>query len=163
MERSRLTLLTGASGYGGGRLLTALEAAGRRVRCLARRPEFLQSRVAATTQVGKGDVLDPESLAAALVGVDTAYYLVHAMGSGNAFEEEDRRAAGNFARAAGAAGVRRIVYLGSLGGGGRLSPHLASRQEAGRVLRESGVPTIEFRASIIIGSGRPPFALVRGG
>src|SRR3990172_11847889 len=104
MERSRLILLTGASGYVGGRLLTALEAAGRRVRCLARRREFLQSRVASTTRVVKGDVLDPESLAAALVGVDTAYYLVHAMGSGNTFEEEDRRAAGNFAQAARAAG-----------------------------------------------------------
>src|SRR3990172_1909735 len=100
MERSRLILLTGASGYVGGRLLTALEAAGRRVRCLARRPEFLQSRVASTTQVVKGDVLDPESLAAALVGVDTAYYLVHAMGSGNAFEEEDRRAPPHLAPAA---------------------------------------------------------------
>src|SRR3990170_7211817 len=132
MERSRLILLTGASGYVGGRLLSALEAAGHRVKCLARRPEFLQSRVASTTQVVKGDVLDPESLAEALVGVDTAYYLVHAMGSGNAFEEEDRRAAGNFAQAARAAGVRRIVYLGGLGGGGQLSPHLASRPGTGR-------------------------------
>src|SRR3989337_346533 len=129
MERSRLILLTGASGYVGGRLLAPPETAGHRVRCLARHPEFLQSRVASTTQVVKGDVLDPESLAAALDGVDTAYYLVHAMGSGNAFEEEDRRAAGNFAQAARAAGARRIVYLGGLGGGGRLSTHPARRQE----------------------------------
>src|SRR3989337_1860559 len=88
MERSRLILLTGASGYVGGRLLAALEAAGPRVRCLARHPEFLKPRVAPTTQVVKGDVLDPASL------------LVHARGSGNGFEEEDRRAAGNFAQAA---------------------------------------------------------------
>src|SRR3990170_4342259 len=161
MERSRLILLTGASGYVGGRLLAALEAAGHRVRCLARHPEFLQSRVASTTQVVKGDVLDPESLAAALDGVDTAYYLVHAMGSGNTFEEEESRAAGNFADAARAAGVRRIVYLGGLGSGSRLSPHLASRQETGRILRESGVPTVEFRASIIIGSGSLSFEMIR--
>ena len=161
MEQDRLIFLTGASGYVGGRLLSALEAAGHRVKCLARRPEFLQSRVASTTQVVKGDALDPESLAAAFVGVDTAYYLVHAMGSGNAFEEEDRRAAGNFASAAGAAGVRRIVYLGGLGAGSRLSPHLASRQEVGRILRESGVPTIEFRTSIIIGSGGLSFEMIR--
>src|SRR3989337_4164217 len=108
MERSRLILLTGASCYVGGRLLAALEAAGHRVRRLARHPEFLKPRVAPTTQVVKGDVLDPASLAAALVGVDTAYYLVHAMGSGNAFEEEDRRAAANFASAAQAAGVGRL-------------------------------------------------------
>src|SRR3972149_1595084 len=153
MERDRLILLTGASGYVGGRLLAALEAAGQRGRCLARHPEFLKPRVAPTTQVVKGDALDPASLAAALDGVDTAYYLVHSMGSGNAFEEEDRRAAGRFAGAAGGAGVRRIVYLGGRGGGARLSPHLASRQEDGRILRESGGPTLEFRASILLGAG----------
>jgi uncharacterized protein YbjT (DUF2867 family) len=111
--------------------------------------------------VVKGDVLDRASLTAALEGVDTAYYLVHSMGSSNAFEEEERRAAGNFAGAAREAGVRRIVYLGGLGAGDQLSPHLASRQEAGRVLRESGVPTIEFRASIIIGSGSLSFEMIR--
>ena len=161
MEQDGLILLTGASGYVGGRLLTALEAAGHRVRCLARHPEFLKPRVAQTTQVVKGDVMDAASLSAALDGVDTAYYLVHSIGSGNAFEEEDRSAAGNFARAARAAGVRRIVYLGGLGAGTRLSPHLVSRQEVGRILRESGVPTIEFRASIIIGSGSLSFEMIR--
>ena len=161
MDQSRLILLTGATGYVGGRLLKALEAQGRRVRCLARRPEFLQPRVAEFTQVAGGDVLDPPSLASAMEGVETAYYLVHSMASGGAFEDEDRRAAGNFAEAARRAGVRRIIYLGGLGGGPHLSPHLASRQEVGRILRESGVPTIEFRASIIIGSGSLSFEMIR--
>jgi len=157
----RLILLTGATGYVGGRLLKALEAQGHRLRCLARRPEFLQSRIAEATQVVKGDLLDVTSLAAALAGVDSAYYLVHSMGSGGAFEEEDRRAAKSFADAALEAGVRRIIYLGGLGKDEKLSRHLASRQEVGRILRESGVPTIEFRASIIIGSGSVSFEMIR--
>ena len=157
----RLILLTGATGYIGGRLLKALEAQGHRLRCLARRPEFLQQRVVESTQVVKGDLLDVTSLAPALAGVDSAYYLVHSMGSGGAFEEEDRRAAKSFADAAREAGVRRIIYLGGLGKGEKLSRHLASRQEVGRILRESGVPTIEFRASIIIGSGSLSFEMIR--
>jgi len=161
VQPERLILIAGASGYVGGRLLKALEDAGHRVRCLARRPEFLRPRVAASTEVVQGDVLDPSSLAPAMDGVDTTYYLVHSMGSGRSFEEEDRRAATNFAEAARAAGVRRIVYLGALGSGPRLSPHLASRQEVGRILGESGVPTVEFRASIIIGSGSLSFEMIR--
>ena len=86
-------------------------------------------------------------------GVDTAYYLIHSMDTSGAFEELDRAAASNFAKAAHAAGVRRIIYLGGLGEGHGLSAHLASRQEVGDILRASGVPTIEFRASIVIGSG----------
>jgi uncharacterized protein YbjT (DUF2867 family) len=156
-----LILLLGATGYIGGRLLRALGDRGVRLRCLARRPEFLRRRVAESTDVVKGDVLDPESLQGALVGVDTAYYLVHSMGSGRDFASKDRSAAANFARAARAAGVRRIVYLGGLGSGPDLSPHLASRQEVGRILRESGIPTIEFRASIIIGSGSLSFEMIR--
>jgi uncharacterized protein YbjT (DUF2867 family) len=157
----RLTLLTGATGYVGGRLLRELERAGKRVRCLARRPESLASRVAPTTEVVAGDVLDPRSLERAMEGVDVAYYMVHSMGSRGDFEEDDRRAAENFAGAAERAGVRRIVYLGGLGQDTSLSPHLRSRQEVGRVLRDSGVPTLEFRASIIIGSGSLSFELVR--
>jgi uncharacterized protein YbjT (DUF2867 family) len=154
-------LLTGATGYVGGRLLRALEAGDFRVRCLARRPEFLHPKVAESTQVVKGDVADQPSLRAAMEGVDTAYYLVHSMGSRGAFEEEDRFGAGNFAQAAREAGVRRIIYLGGLGSGPELSPHLASRQEVGRILRESGVRTVEFRASIIIGSGSLSFEMIR--
>lgn len=157
-------LLTGASGYVGGRLLRRLEARGYDVRCLARKPEFLASRVGARTQVVSGDALRPETLAAALEGIDTAYYLIHAMADASkaGFEEQDRRSAENFGRAARAAGVRRIVYLGGLGDEGTdLSPHLRSRHEVGRVLRASGVPVIEFRASIVIGSGSLSFEMIR--
>jgi uncharacterized protein YbjT (DUF2867 family) len=156
-----LILVTGATGYVGGRLLRALEAAGHRLRCLARRPEFLQPRVLPSTGIVKGDVLEPESLRAALAGVHTAYYLVHSMAAGSAFAAVDRKAAEAFAAAAQRARVQRIIYLGGLGSGSHLSPHLASRQETGRILRESGVPTLEFRASIIIGSGSLSFEMIR--
>ncbi|MHC4469809.1 MAG: SDR family oxidoreductase [Planctomycetota bacterium] len=156
-----MILLTGATGYVGGRLLKALEADGRQVRCLARRPQHLETRVGPMTQVVFGDVLDTATLAAAFHGVRDAYYLVHSMGTAGEFEEEDRRAARGFARAAREAGVRRIVYLGGLGEPGDLSPHLESRQEVGRILRESGVPTIELRASIIIGSESLSFEMIR--
>ena len=158
---SQLILLTGATGYVGGRLLLELEGSGHRVRCLTRHPEALCRRVAQTTEVVKGDVLDATTLPAAMKGVRTAYYLVHAMASANSFEEEDRRAAHAFAAAAENAGVRRIIYLGGLGSVGALSAHLRSRQEVGRILRESGVPTIEFRASIVIGSGSASFEMIR--
>lgn len=157
----RLVLLTGATGYVGGRLLHALEAAGHRVRCLSRHPNALSQRVAQTTEVVKGDVLDAASLATSMVGIHAAYYLVHSMASANSFEEEDRRAAHAFAAAARDAGVQRIVYLGGLGSGSELSAHLRSRQEVGRILRESGVPSIELRASIVIGSGSASFEMIR--
>jgi uncharacterized protein YbjT (DUF2867 family) len=156
-----LILLTGASGYVGGRLRRALEAGGHPLRCMARRPEYLRSRVTDGTQVVAGDVLDPGSLPAALRGVHTAYYLIHSMGSSSDYAENDRRGAEAFVAAAREAGVRRLIYLGGLGEGERLSRHLASRQEVGRILRESGIPTIEFRASIVIGSGSLSFELVR--
>lgn len=157
-----LILLTGGTGYIGGRLLSLLERRGSRLRCLARHPESLRGRVSAATEVVAGDVLDPESLPAAFEGVDTAYYLIHSMGSGRDFERDDRQAAANFAAAAKAAGVRRIIYLGGLGNPRHgLSDHLRSRQETGEVLRASGVQVIEFRASIIIGSGSLSFELIR--
>ena len=160
-DNRRLVLMTGASGYVGGRLLEALESRGEAVRCLARRPEFLRPRVSERTVVVRGDLLDPSTLAPALEGVGTAYYLVHSMEAGRAFEAQDRAAAASFGAAALAAGVSRIIYLGGLGHGDRLSAHLASRQEVGRILRTSGVPTVEFRASVIIGSGSLSFELVR--
>jgi uncharacterized protein YbjT (DUF2867 family) len=155
-------LLTGATGYIGGRLLHRLEAEGRHhVRCLTRRPGALAGRTADETEVFVGDVLDPGSLAAAMRDVHTAYYLVHSMGDSGDFEAVDRVAAGNFAAAARRAGVRRIVYLGGLGEKGGLSSHLSSRQEVGEILRSSGVPTVEFRASIVIGSGSASYEIVR--
>jgi uncharacterized protein YbjT (DUF2867 family) len=158
----RTVLLTGATGYVGGRLLHRLEAGGaHRVRCLTRRPDALAARVADRTEVAAGDALEWPSLRSAMEGVDTAYYLIHSMDTSAAFEELDRAAASNFANAARAAGVRRIIYLGGLGKGHGLSAHLASRQEVGDILRSSGVPTIEFRASIVIGSGSASYEIVR--
>ncbi|MGD8374641.1 MAG: SDR family oxidoreductase [Acidobacteriota bacterium] len=154
-------LLTGASGYVGGRLLEALEARGLRIRCLARTPRYLEPRIGPGTEVVRADLLDPSTLPAALQGVRTAYYLVHSMASPGAFREQDRQAANHFAAAAREVGLERIVYLGGLGRGDDLSPHLASRQEVGRILRESGVPTVELRASIIIGSGSLSFEMIR--
>jgi len=115
-----------------------------------------------TTEIVQADVLDAPSLRAALAGVETAYYLVHSMGTGDDFEEHDRQAAENFATAARENGVKRIIYLGGLGDETRdLSAHLRSRHEVGRILLASGAQVIEFRASIIIGSGSLSFELIR--
>jgi uncharacterized protein YbjT (DUF2867 family) len=156
-------LVTGATGYVGGRVAAALGRAGVPVRCLARRPEALRGRVAASTEVVKGDCLDPATLPAALAGVTTAYYLVHSMGSGRDFATLDATAARNFGEAARAAGLRRIIYVGGLGAGDRalLSEHLRSRQQTGDVLRATSVPVVELRASIVIGSGSLSYEMVR--
>lgn len=156
-----LLLVTGASGYIGGRLMRALHDAGSRVRCMARRPDELRARVPEGVEVVRGDVLDAASLPGALEGVDTAYFLIHAMATPRDFAREECEGARRFARAALAAGVRRIVYLGGLGSDEGLSTHLASRHEVGRILRDSGVPTIELRAGVILGSGSLSFELVR--
>lgn len=156
-----LVILTGATGYIGGRLLTLLEADGYTVRCLTRRPEALQGRIGENTTAVAADMFDPQGLVQALKGGDIAYYLVHSMGTAENFEERDREAAANFGAAAREAGVRRIIYLGGLGGDVTQSPHLRSRQEVGRVLRESGVPVTEFRASVVLGSGSLSFELIR--
>jgi uncharacterized protein YbjT (DUF2867 family) len=160
---NNLILLTGATGYVGGRLLQALEREGHALRCLVRQPERLQGRVGPATQVVAGDVVENSGLEKALANVEVAYYLVHSMGSGDAFEADDSRAAQQFGAAARAAGVGRIIYLGGLGhsDAGRLSPHLRSRQEVGEILRQSGVPVLEFRASIVLGSGSLSFELIR--
>ena len=155
-------LMTGATGYIGGRLVPVLESAGVRLRCLARQPGALASRVSPTTEVVAGDALDPSSLDRAFAGVDVAYYLVHSMGAHGDYRTTDRIAARNFGAAARRAGVRRLVYLGGLATGDvTFSKHLQSRIETGQALRESGVPVVEFRASVVIGSGSLSFELIR--
>jgi uncharacterized protein YbjT (DUF2867 family) len=153
-------LLTGASGYVGGRLLERLESDGRVVRCLTRRPEELRARVGLATEVTRGDATDAGTLVHAMKGVEVAYFLIHSLHREDGYEA-DREAAGRFAEAARETGVRRIVYLGGLGHGDDLSPHLRSRQEVGAILRASGVETIELRASIVLGSGSFSFEMVR--
>jgi uncharacterized protein YbjT (DUF2867 family)/ligand-binding SRPBCC domain-containing protein len=154
-------LLTGATGYIGGRLLRVLEEGGCAVRCLARQPERVAAE-RATTEVVAGDCLDEASLDAAMQGVDQAFYLVHSMTSGPGFAARDREAAANFGRAARRAGVRRIIYLGGLADDAdSLSTHLKSRVETGEALRASGVPVVEFRASIVIGAGSLSFEMIR--
>ncbi|WP_306323138.1 MULTISPECIES: SDR family oxidoreductase [unclassified Streptomyces] len=162
----RRCLVTGATGYIGGRLVPELLAAGRRVRCLARSPGKLRDHPwAGSVEIARGDVLDRESVGAALRGIDVAYYLVHALGTGRDFERTDREAATLFAEEARKAGVRRIVYLGGLTPAGvperELSPHLRSRAEVGRILLDSGVPTTVLRAAVIIGSGSASFEMLR--
>jgi uncharacterized protein YbjT (DUF2867 family) len=162
-ETRPLILLTGSSGYIGGRLILLLEKQGVRLCCLVRSPEKMRSRVGPGTKIVQGDVLDPASLDQALQGIHTAYYLVHLMSGSRDFEKEDRQAAKNVAVAAEKAGVRRLIYLGGLGDDAdpKLSPHLRSRHEVGKILRESGVETIEFRASLVIGTGSLSFDLVK--
>ena len=161
-KSSRLILIAGATGYVGGRLIRVLEDKGERVRCLARRPEVLRDRVGPGTEIVQGDLADPESIASAFDGVHTAYYLVHSLGSQGDFEAEEERTAQNFAVAARKAGVRRIIYLGGLcDETAPPSSHMRSRLRVGEVLRSSGIETIEFRASVIIGSGSLSFELIR--
>ena len=163
VPKAPAVLLAGASGYVGGRLIPLLEKQTIILRCLARTPDKLRPLVEESTQIVRGDVLDPPSLDEAMRGVHTAYYLVHLMSGSKDFEKEDRRAALNFAIAAKKAGVGRIIYLGGLGDDAdpKLSPHLRSRHEVGKILRESGVETVEFRASLVIGTGSLSFDLVK--
>ncbi|HAV61910.1 MAG TPA: DUF2867 domain-containing protein [Verrucomicrobiales bacterium] len=156
-------LVTGATGYVGGRLVPRLLAAGHQVRCLVRDPDRLQGRAwLDRVQLVRGDVLEPASLADAMEGVNAVYYLVHSLGGGSDFSERDRTAARNCALAAKRAGVERIIYLGGLGDSrADLSAHLRSRHETGDALREAGVPVTEFRAAVIVGSGSLSFEMIR--
>ncbi|MFJ1758201.1 SDR family oxidoreductase [Kitasatospora sp. NPDC088134] len=159
-------LVTGATGYLGGRLVPELLASGFHVRCLARDPARLRDHPwRASVEVVAGDVTRPDSLDGAFEGVDVAYYLVHSLGGGADFETVDRDAARAFGRAAAAAGVRRIVYLGGLVPPdvpeGTLSPHLRSRVATGRALRAGGTPVTELRAAVVIGSGSASFEMLR--
>lgn len=156
-----MILLTGATGYIGGRLLGRLWAEGHTIRCLCRNPAVLAGRVRKGIEAVPGDLLDRNSLVESMRDVRIAFYLVHSMGEPGAFEEQEREAARNFGEAAKAAGVERIIYLGGLAQDDQLSPHLSSRMETGDLLRRSGVPVIEFRASIVIGSGSASFEMIR--
>jgi uncharacterized protein YbjT (DUF2867 family) len=156
-------LVTGATGYIGGRLVPRLAAAGHRVICLARDPQRLAGRPWPAVDVRRGDVLDAKTLWRTLTGVDVAFYLVHSMATGGrSFGERDRVAAQNFGSAARVTEVKRIIYLGGLGSDDRpLSTHLTSRHQVGNVLRASGVPVTEFRAAVVVGSGSVSFELIR--
>jgi uncharacterized protein YbjT (DUF2867 family) len=159
----RLALVTGVTGYIGGRLVPELLAAGWRVRALARHAPRLRDRAwFPEIEVVEGDAADPEVLRQALDGVDVAYYLLHSLGSGRRFESTDRHTAREFARAAREAQVRRVVYLGGLYPEGEdLSRHLDSRREVGEILLASGVPTAVLRAAVILGSGSASFEMLR--
>jgi uncharacterized protein YbjT (DUF2867 family) len=155
-------LVTGGTGYIGGLLISRLEKQAVKLRILARSPDKLRSHDQ-DSEVVQGDVLSPNSLGRALQGIQTAYYLVHLMSGSKDFEREDRQASLNFAEAAKQAEVRRIIYLGGLGDDAdpKLSPHLRSRHEVGNILRDSGVETIEFRASMVIGAGSLSYELMK--
>jgi uncharacterized protein YbjT (DUF2867 family) len=155
-------VLTGATGYVGGRLLPRLLAAGHTVRCIVRAPEHAD--LPAGAEVVRGDVLEGTGLAEALEGADVAYYLVHSMGGGDAdFAGRDRRGAATFGDAVRAAGVPRTVYLGGLeGGDDDASEHLRSRHEVARVLRERIDELVYVRAAMIVGAGSVSFQMLRG-
>ncbi len=158
-----LILVTGATGYIGGRLVPRLLDLGYRVRCLVRDPARLQGRPwHNAVEIVAGDVLQPDSLAPALQGVQVAYYLVHSLESGSDYSQRDLRAAGYFGAAARAAGVERLIFLGALAEAAPgLSEHLRSRQQTGDALRAAGVPVTEFRAGVIVGSGSLSFEMIR--
>ena len=158
-----LAAVTGVTGYVGGRLVPELLAAGYRVRAVARNPDRLRGRPwYGAVEPVRADVAEPAQIRAALDGVQVAYFLVHSLGAGPALAETERRTAQAFAQAAADAGVRRIVYLGGLSPAGeRLSAHLSSRDEVGRVLLASGVPTTVLRAAVVLGSGSASFEMMR--
>ncbi len=157
-------LVTGATGYIGGRLVPELLNAGHSVRVLARRPERLRDHPWRNdVEIAVGDADDAGALKGALAGIDVAYYLIHALGT-SGFERADRDTARTFAKAARDAEVGRLVYLGGLAPQGepdQLSPHLRSRTEVGELLAASGVPTAILRAAVIIGSGSASFEMLR--
>ncbi len=160
MPNDRLVLVTAATGYIGARVLEPLAQAGYTVRASARTPSRIRGPQGVETVAA--DAFDAEAVRASLRGVDTAFYLVHTLGGGEGYAERDRQAATTFASAAAESNVRRIIFLGGLGEDvGELSEHLASRHEVGRILGTTGVPVIEFRASIVLGSGSTSFEMIR--
>jgi uncharacterized protein YbjT (DUF2867 family) len=163
MNPGKLILVTGATGYIGGRLIPRLLEAGYRVRCLVRDPSRLQGRPwLGQVEVRQGDVLQMDSLLPAMESVSAAYYLIHGLQRGKVNAERDMLAARNFANAADEANIERILYLGELvDSTARLSPYLRARHETGYILRQGRVPVTEFRAGMIVGSGSVLFEMVR--
>ena len=161
----RLCLVTGATGYVGGRLVPRLLEAGFRVRVMVRHLERIRDLPwADQVQVAVGDAGDPAAISAALEGVDVAYYLLHSIQQGSELESEEARMARTFAEAASAQHVGRIVYLGGLAPETppeKMSRHMRSRSQVGEILRSSGVPTCELRAAVVIGSGSASFEMLR--
>ena len=161
----QLCLVTGATGYIGGRLVPELLSVGYKVRVLTRNPDHLRDVPwFDQVEIVRGDAGEPDAVRTALHGVDTAYYLLHSLQLGEGFEEVERNLARLFAVTARDEEVGRIVYLGGLVPAGDpelLSPHLRSRSEVGEILRHSGVPTAELRAAVIIGSGSASFEMLR--
>jgi len=160
---SPIILVTGATGYIASRLIPRLLGSGHRVRALARHPHRLDGRGwSRQIEIVPGDVMNPPTLASALDGVHTAYYLIHNMSSGRGYTERELVAARNFAKAAEQAGVEHIIYLGGLADPEQhIAPHMRSRIETGVVLRQGKVPVTEFRASVIAGAGSISFEMIR--
>lgn len=162
MSENKSILLTGATGYIGGRLLRLLQNRGYRIRCMSRRVEALKHKLNENTEAVYGNPLEKESLENIFKDIDVAFYFIHSLGSRQSFVELDRLAAENFSNAAKAQGVKRIIYLGGLANPeDELSDHLRSRLEVADYLRKSGIQVIEFRASIIIGSGSLSYEMIR--
>lgn len=156
-------LVTGATGYIGGRLVPSLLEAGLHVRAMARKPDKLNNEPwRDDVEVVRGDLTEPESLTEAFDGADVVYYLVHSMGTSKDFVAEEARSARNVVEAARRAGVRRLVYLSGLHPEGtQLSRHLASRAEVGEILIGSGIETVVLQAGIVIGAGSASFEMIR--
>ncbi len=163
MDKNERVLVTGATGYVGGRLVPRLLDAGYGVRVLARNPSQLRGRSwLDKVEVVQGDVLSPGTSSSAVEGMQAAYYLIHSMSGSLDFPQRDLVAAQSFGQAARAAGLKRIVYLGGLGNlEAQLSEHLRSRHQVGFVLASYGVPVVEFRSAVIVGSGSASFEMMR--
>lgn len=169
LGRDQKVLLTGATGFIGGRLLYRLDQEGYQIRCLVRTGEQLRPALPLKKEpeIVYADLLQPGTLEQAMQGMDTAYYLVHSMGGRTisetrAFAERDRMASTGFIRAADEAGLKRIIYMGGLGDvGDNLSEHLASRQEVAEILRSGKAQTTVLRAAVIIGAGGASFEIIR--
>jgi len=156
-------LVTGATGYIGGRLVPRLLERGYKVRCLVRNPDHLSGRLwTGSVEIVKGDVFTGAGLAESMRGAEAAYYLIHSMADVPNFKAVEETAAKNFILAAEEYGVKKIIYLGGLGSSaGGLSKHLTSRQRVGEILRSAGLNVTEFRAAIIVGSGSVSFEIIR--